>query len=113
MNKKVIFLLVVFISFISFNVNVFASEKDGYISCTVAPDGLNLRDSIDGTITNYLTCGNDITILDDNAGSSTICENWYKIKYNNVEYYGCGDYISVKEEISIEDEEEYRNYLKG
>ena len=113
MSKKTIILLIVFISFLSFNINVYAEEKDGYISCTVAPDGLNLRDRVDGTITNYLTCGKDVTILDDNAGSSTICENWYKIKYNNVEYYGCGDYISVKEEISIEDEEEYRNYLKG
>lgn len=112
MNKKSVFLLFVLICFMSFNINVKAEEKDGYISCTVAPDGLNLRNSIDGTVTNFLTCGNDLKILDDNAGSSTICENWYKVKYDNIEYYGCGDYISIKEEMSIEDEEEYREYLK-
>jgi len=111
-NKKVRFLLIIFISFIYININVYADEKEGFISCSVAPDGLNLRNGIDGAVTNFLTCGNDLTILDDNAGSSSICDNWYKVKYNNVEYYGCGDYISIKEQISIEDEEEYKNYLK-
>jgi len=113
MNKRLYYLFFIFMCFVSFGISVNANEKDGYISCTVAPDGLNLRDSVDGRITNFLTCGNDLKILDDDAGSSSICENWYKVKYNNVEYYGCGDYISVKEEIKIENEEEYREYLKS
>jgi len=112
MNKKIFYIIYIFICFTIYNSNVYANEKEGYISCTVAPDGLNLRNDIDGNITNFLTCGNDLTIIDDKLGSSTICDSWYKIKYNNREYYACGDYISVKEEVKLENEEEYKEYLK-
>ena len=113
MNKKIYYIIFILISFISFNYDIYALEKAGYISCEVMTETLNLRDAIDGNVKNKVTCGVDLTILDENAGSSSLCDKWYKVKYNNVEYYACGDWISIREELSEEDEKEYRNYLKG
>lgn len=109
MRKKLLFML---ICFISFCINTYAEEVNGYISCSIVTDSLNLRDSIDGSVISSLSCGNDLIILDQDAGTSSICDKWYKIRYNNIEYYACGDYISIREELSDEDKEEYENYLK-
>ena len=113
MNKKIYYIIFILISFISFSFDINALEKAGYISCEVMTETLNLRDAIDGNVKKSVTCGIDLTILDENAGSSSLCDKWYKIRYNNVEYYACGDWISIREELSEEDEKEYREYLKG
>lgn len=114
MNKKIYYILFILFSFMSFSsvMKVEASEKAGYISCEVVSDTLNLRDSIDGNVIRSIPCGNDLTILDENAGTSSICSKWYRVKYSNSEYYACGDWISIREELSEEDEKEYRDYLK-
>lgn len=106
MRKKILYVFFALISFIVFNSSTLALEKEAYISCNIAPDGLNLRDNVDGNITKFLTCGNDIIVVDDNLGESSLCDNWYKVKYNNGEYYACGDWITVKEDIT-----EYKDYL--
>jgi len=110
MRKGINYIICFIVCFVSF-ISVYAEEKDGYISCTVAPDGLNLRNAVDGNITGFLECGNDLVILDDAVGDSSMCTNWYKVKHNDVEYYACGDYINIKEVISAEDIEKYRVYL--
>lgn len=110
--KNIKYVIFSFICLTFFNINVYA--KEGYISCSIAPDGLNLRNSIGGTITGYLTCGNYLEVLDENAGSTSgVCETWFKVKNNNKEYYACGDYITVKEELSKEEITDYRTYLKN
>lgn len=110
--KNVKYVIFSFICLTFFNINVYA--KEGYISCSIAPDGLNLRNSIGGTITGYLTCGNYLEVLDENAGSTLgVCETWFKVKNSNKEYYACGDYITVKEELSKEEITDYRTYLKN
>jgi len=111
MKKYLLLIIYVFFSFLVFSHHTYANE-DAYISCTVAPDGLNLRDNIDGVISNFLTCGNDLTIIEKNVGNTASCSNWYKVNYNNTTYYACGDYISVKETIDITNQEEYKTYLK-
>lgn len=111
MKKKIIYILIVFISFMSFNININANAK-GYISCSVVEDNLNLRNAIDGNVVSSVSCGHDIEILDSNLGGSSICNKWYKIKYNNEEYYACGDFISIREELTEEDKEDYKKYLK-
>ena len=112
MNKRFCYILFIFVCFISFNINIYAEEKEGFISCAIAPDGLNLRDNVDGNITRFLTCGNSFTVLDDALGESQLCSNWYMIKYDNTIYYACGDWISLKEDINTSDDKEYRQYLK-
>ena len=52
------YIMFCFIGLITFSNNVFA--KEGYISCDVAPDGLNLRDRVNGNQVSYLTCGNTL-----------------------------------------------------
>lgn len=101
-----------FISLIIFNNNTFA--KEGYISCSDAPDGLNLRDNVNGNQVSYLTCGNTLEVIEENAGTTSgICNKWYKVKSNNKEYYACGDYITIKEELTEEEIKDYREYLKN
>ena len=96
MNKKITYILVILICFISFISFTYAEEKDAYISCSVAPDGLNLRNNIDGSITNYLSCGNDLIVLDSTLGSSSICDNWYKVKVDDATGYVKKIYISTE-----------------
>jgi len=67
-----------------------------------------------GTIT-YLYKGNELTLLDENAGSENGCDGtWYKGKYGSTEGYVCGKYAEIKvvEEINPEDYAEYSEYLK-
>lgn len=113
MYKKISYILLIFVCFLSFCFGVDALEKDAYISCSVVTSNLNLRTSIDGDVVAKVSCGNDLVVLDDTLGSTSICDNWYKIRYNNNEYYACGDYITIRESLSEEDEEEYREYLKN
>ena len=110
--KYVKYVMFSFICLIIFNNNVFA--KEGYISCNDAPDGLNLRDKVNGNQTGFLSCGNTLEVLDENAGTtSNVCDKWYKIKSNNKEYYACGDYITIKKELTDEEIKDYRTYLKN
>lgn len=109
--KNIKYLIFIFICLFIFNIDVFA--KEGNISCSIAPDGLNLRSSIGGGVTGYLTCGNSLEVLDENAGTTAgVCDKWYKVKSNNKEYYACGDYITIKEELSKEEITDYKAYLK-
>lgn len=67
-----------------------------------------------GTIT-YLYKGNELTLIDDNAGSGNGCNGtWYKGRYGSSEGYVCGKYAEIKtvEEINPEDYKEYSEYLK-
>ena len=90
------YIMFCFIGLITFSNNVFA--KEGYISCDVAPDGLNLRDKVNGNQVSYLTCGNTLEVLDENAGTTSgVCDKWYKVTYtkhdNNYTGYVCSTYI--------------------
>lgn len=106
------YIMFCFIGLIIFNNNVFA--KEGYISCDIAPDGLNLRDGINGKQVSFLSCGNTLEVLDEKAGTTSgVCDKWFKVKSNNKEYYACGDYITVKEELTEEEIKDYRAYLKN
>ena len=110
--KKIRILLFILICLFISNINVKADTYNGYISCNLAPDGLNLRTSIDGAIGSYSTCGNELVILEKDVASSAICANWYKVKYNNNVYYACGDYITINSEITKEETSDYTEYLK-
>ena len=106
------YIMFCFIGLIIFNNNVFA--KEGYISCDIAPDGLNLRDKVNGKQVSFLSCGNTLEVLDEKAGTTSgVCDKWFKVKSNNKEYYACGDYITVKEELTEEEIKDYRAYLKN
>lgn len=110
--KKIKYLIFTFICLFIFNIDTFAKEDN--ISCSIAPDGLNLRSSIGGGVTGYLTCGNSLEVLDENVGSTAgVCDKWYKVKSNNKEYYACGDYITIKEELSKDEITDYKEYLKN
>ena len=109
--KYIKYIMFCFICLIIFNYNVFA--KEGYISCDIAPDGLNLRNGVNGSQVSFISCGNYLEVLNENAGTTAnVCDKWFKVKSNNKEYYACGDYITVKEELTEEEIKDYRKYLK-
>lgn len=106
------YIMFTFICLIIFNNNAFA--KEGYISCNIAPDGLNLRDGVNGNQTGFLSCGNSLEVINEKVGATSgVCDKWYKVKSNNKEYYACGDYITIKEELTDEEIKDYRTYLKN
>lgn len=88
----------------------------GKVSCVENDDPLTVRDVIGGTITDRLSCDTKMNIINNNAGSTDKCSNWYKVSYgNNKEGYVCGNYVITEIEIDYEDENiiAYRDSLKS
>lgn len=66
-----------------------------YVMCEENDDPLTFRSSVGGTIMDKLPCDTEVEVLAKNVGSTSGCSNWFKIKYNNKEGYGCGNYLSL------------------
>lgn len=91
--KNITYVMMSFIVMFSFNSSVFASTTG-----TVVVDSyLNVRNMINGNSVAKLTNGTVVTITDLNAGSNSLCNNWYKVTYGNYNStgYACGDYITL------------------
>lgn len=77
-------------------------------------DSLTLRDA-PTTGGNYLTSfynGTEVTILDTRAGSGNGCGTtdgagyWYKVQYGGYTGYSCGNYIVLKQETTVNTEDD-------
>ena len=107
--KRINYLLFVLVLFISFSTITYAKEQEAYIPCELASDGLKIRDINDiNNAVGGLSCGTSIKVIEKDVKSDATCSKWYKIKYNNKEYYSCGEYIYIVEDVKM-----YKEYLKG
>lgn len=70
------------------------NTEKAYVMCIENDDPLTFRDSVGGNILERLPCDTEVDVLDKNAGSNSWCSKWYKIRYNNRDGYGCGNYLS-------------------
>lgn len=107
-NKKINYI-------IFFLVSLFIISSDTYaLEGTITADiGLNLRDgSIDGVVVYTLSYGTHLKVIEKNIDTSSSCNNWYLVEYDGYEYYACGDYIKIIDELSEEEKDTYRKYLK-
>ena len=94
--KKIIFIVVIFLSFI-----YSVKAETGTVICTGGDTSpLNVRNSINGSVIGGLSCNSSVDILDNNAGSTSSCDKWYKIKQGILEGYSCGTYISINKVVS-------------
>ena len=77
------------------------NKKVSYVACDDASGHLNVRNSIAGDIIDGLSCFEEVELLEE-AGSSDICDKWYRVNYqrkgNTYTGYVCGKY--VKESIT-------------
>ena len=93
---------------------VYADEyKTGFVNCYATDnDSLYVRKS-PGSLeyTALLSCNKALTILDENAGSTSNCDNWYKINYGiDKEGYVCSKYVYTDYEMDENDYQiEYSN----
>lgn len=92
MNKKIIFILTLFLLFPSF----VKAEIEGIIS----GGGVRIRSTPDASIsTNILvekTYGNPITIIDNTTYPGYGCdEGWYKLQYEGNDAYICSKYVDL------------------
>ena len=97
-------------------INKESTALKGKVSCVENDDPLTVRDSVNGTITDRLSCDTEMTILDKNLGSGGSCSNWYKVSYgNNKTGYVCGTYVITEVDIDYDSDEvkAYRNSLKA
>ena len=87
------FILIVMLTFFTFNKTVDASTT----GTVVVDDYLNVRKLVGGDIISKLGNGSVVTITNLNAGSNSSCKAWYKITYGSYNQvgYACGDYISL------------------
>ena len=78
----------------------------GKVSCIENDDPLTVRNSVNGTIIDRLSCDTEMDILDDKLGSGGYCSNWYKVSYSGgKEGYVCGTYVITEVDVNYDDED--------
>ena len=84
-----------------------------YVDCRTENITLNLRNSITGSVIASMSCNQEMKILDDNAGSNSMCQKWYKVSTNGKTGYACSEYTyrQTITTISNSELEKYRGYL--
>ena len=91
--KKIIITLVLFVLFINVG---YAANGTAY--CPDDNEPINIRNSAGGSLIGKgIPCGSDVEVLDTNAGSTSNCRTWYKVRYDITTGYACGDYIKLKD----------------
>lgn len=97
-------------------INTEVTNLKGKVSCVQNNDPLTVRNSVNGTIIDRLSCDTEMKILDNSLGSSGYCSNWYKVSYyDNKIGYVCGTYVITEVDVDYnnEDIKLYRNSLKS
>lgn len=84
-----------------------------YVDCSSENITLNLRESIDGKVISSMSCNQEMTILNDNAGSNNLCTKWYKVTTNGKTGYACSEYTYRGTTTNVNESEltRYREYL--
>ena len=62
-------------------INTEVTNLKGKVSCVQNNDPLTVRNSVNGTIIDRLSCDTEMKIIDNSLGSSGYCSNWYKVSY--------------------------------
>lgn len=87
-------ILLTIIMFLSLTIVVEASTM-GSAYCPDDNDPVNVRNTPGGGSVGTLSCGSEVEILDNNAGSTSNCSVWYKIRQGILTGYSCGAYIKI------------------
>jgi len=82
-----------------------------YVDCRTENITLNLRKSIDGSVITSLSCNQEMTIIDDNAGSNNMCKKWYKVSALGKTGYACSEYL-YRETTTMVNSDEVDKYTK-
>ena len=87
-------------------VNRVIQNLKGKVSCVENDDPLSVRNGVNGTRVDYLSCDTEMDIIDSNIGSAGSCSNWYKIAYgDNKEGYVCGTYVITYVDVDYDNED--------
>ena len=113
--KKMSYIVFSLLSFVMFSYVVSATSIaviDGY--------DVRFRTTMDTSTTSNIigsyNKGYEFELLDSNAGSTSACSKWYKVRDNNQVGYICGEFAIIKEveDVVIDpgDYQEYSDYLR-
>ena len=97
-------------------VNKVVTNLKGKVSCVENDDPLTVRNGVNGSIIDRLSCNTEMKILDNTLGSSGYCSNWYKVSYSNDKIgYVCGTYVITEVDVDYNDDDVklYRDSLKS
>jgi len=88
------------------------SDK-AYVDCRSENITLNLRNNINGSVISSMSCNQEMTIIDDNAGTNDMCSKWYKVSVNGKVGYACSEYTyrEMVTNVSNDELDRYREYL--
>lgn len=115
--KRVLIFIILFVT----SVGV-ADASTGTVFCTNGDTSpLNIRNSIGGTEVGGIPCNATVEVVDENAGSGSGCSLWYKVSYNGITGYSCGEYININKNTTyksstsdnIYDKNNYKNEVEG
>ena len=84
-----------------------------YVDCRNNNVPLNLRNSISGSVIATLACDQEMTILNENAGSNSLCSKWYKVSSGGKTGYACSEYTYRTSVVNVSSTEvsKYEKYL--
>lgn len=88
-------------------------SNTAYVDCSTNDIPLNLRNSINGSVIATLACNQEMTIIDENAGSNSLCSKWYKVSSGGKTGYACSEYTyrETTTMVSNNEVEKYKAYL--
>ena len=84
-----------------------------YVDCHSENITLNLRNGINGNVITSLSCNQEMTVLEEDAGTNNLCSKWYKVSTGSKTGYVCSEYTYRESVINVSDEEveKYEKYL--
>ena len=84
-----------------------------YVDCRSSNITLNLRNGINGSVITALSCNQEMTIIDDNAGANSLCSKWYKVSAAGKTGYACSEYTYREATTTVSSAElaKYQKYL--
>lgn len=102
MKKKLLFTIFFFSMFFVLITFTNAEGKPAKMYCPDDDSPVNIRDNINGSPVTALACNTSVTVLNTNAGSNSICDNFYEIEYNGGKKgYACGKYVKILEQVNL------------
>ena len=82
-----------------------------YVDCRSENITLNLRNGINGSVIASLSCNQEMTIIEENAGSNSLCSKWYKVSSGGKTGYACSEY-TYREAVTTVSSTEISKYEK-
>lgn len=94
MKKKYVITILFIMIFLSLP-SICLASVNGTVYCPDDNQPVNVRNSAGGNLIGSVACNSQLEVLDTNAGSTSDCSKWYKVRQGILTGYACGTYVKI------------------